>query len=180
MFSSSPQQGSQAGLSAKSGPGLPLNRAARSAAPAATTNSVAPAAQSAAADPAYLAYLRGAGVEEAELNNVLGTRVGALTRSIGRALPAYADKRAEAIEGAGNAAESRGFFRSGQRMTNQFRAGRDVDRERMNFEAETRDKMADLYGTNALDIARIRREMIERGITGAQDVAITNAEAGIY
>lgn len=164
-------QGPQASSSATSGPGLPLKSAAASA---------APAAQSAAADPSYLAYLRGAGIEESELNNVLGTRVGALTRSIGRELPAYADKRAEAIESAGNAAESRGFYRSGQRMTDQFRAGRDVDRERMNFEATTRDQIAELYSTNALDVARIRRELIEKGITGAQDVAIANAQAGIY
>lgn len=140
----------------------------------------APAANSAAADPAYLAYLRGAGVEEAEIQNVLGTRVGALVRQLGRELPAYADKRERAIEGAGIAAEGRGFFRSGARMTQQNRAGMDVDRERMNFEASIRDQIAELYGTSALDIARLRRDLAEQGITGAQNVTLANAEAGIY
>ena len=140
----------------------------------------APAANSASADPAYLAYLRGAGVEEAELQNVLGTRVGALTRQLGRELPAYADKRERAVEGAGNAAESRGFFRSGARMQDQARAGIDVDRERMNFEASIRDEIADLYGTGALDIARLRRDLAEQGITGAQNVTLANAAAGIF
>ena len=140
----------------------------------------APPAQSAAADPAYLAYLRGAGVEESEIQNILGTRVGALVRQLGRELPAYADKRDRAVEGAGMAAESRGLFRSGARMTQQNRAGMDVDRERMNFEASIRDQIAELYGTSALDIARLRRDLAEQGITGAQNVTLANAAAGIY
>ena len=136
--------------------------------------------QSASADPAYLAYLRGAGVEEGALNNVLGTRVSALVRQLGRELPAYADKRERAVEGAGNASESRGFFRSGQRMTDQARAGYDVDRERNNFESGIRDQIAEMYGVNALDIARIRQGLAEQGITGAQNVTLANANAGIF
>ena len=135
---------------------------------------------SASADPAYLAYLRGAGVEEGALNNVLGTRVSALVRQLGRELPAYADKRERAVEGAGNASESRGFFRSGQRMTDQARAGYDVDRERNNFESGIRDQIAEMYGVNALDIARIRQGLAEQGITGAQNVTLANANAGIF
>lgn len=135
---------------------------------------------SASADPAYLAYLRGAGVEEGALNNVLGTRVSALVRQLGRELPAYADKRERAVEGAGSAAESRGFFRSGQRMTDQARAGYDVDRERNNFESGIRDQIAEMYGVNALDIARIRQGLAEQGITGAQNVTLANANAGIF
>jgi len=158
--------------SSATGPGLPP---AASAAAAAQQ----PAA-SASADPAYLAYLRGAGVEESALNNVLGTRVSSLVRQLGRELPAYADKRERAVEGAGNAAESRGFFRSGQRMTDQFRAGYDVDRERNNFEAGIRDQIAELYGVNALDIARIRQGLTEEGINGAQQVTLNNAQGGIY
>ena len=119
-------------------------------------------------------------MEEGELNNVMANRVSSIVRGIGRALPAYADKRAEAIEGAGRAAENRGFFRSGARMRDQFRAGRDVDRERMNFEAQARDQITDLYATNAMDIARLRRELAEQGITGAQNVTLANAEAGIF
>lgn len=65
-------------------------------------------------------------------------------------------------------------------MRDQFRAGRDVDRERMNFEAEIMDNLSDLYSTNALDIARLRRGLAEEGITGAQNVTIANAEAGIF
>ncbi len=135
---------------------------------------------SASADPAYLAYCRGAGVEEGTLNNVLGTRVSALVRQLGRELPAYADKRERAVEGAGNASESRGFFRSGQRMTDQARAGYDVDRERNNFESGIRDQIAEMYGVNALDIARIRQGLAEQGITGAQNVTLANANAGIF
>lgn len=148
--------------------------------PAPASSGAAVPASSASADPAYLAYLRGSGVEEAALQNVLGTRIGALTRQLGRELPAYADKRDQAVENAGLAAESRGFFRSGQRMTDQARAGLAVDRERNNFEANIRDQMAELYGTNAMDIARLRQQLAEQGITGAQNVTLANANAGIY
>ena len=101
-------------------------------------------------------------------------------RQLGRELPAYADKRERAVEGAGNASESRGFFRSGQRMTDQARAGYDVDRERNNFESGIRDQIAEMYGVNALDIARIRQGLAEQGITGAQNVTLANANAGIF
>jgi len=138
-----------------------------------------PPAAASAADPAYLAYLRGIGVEEAELQNVLGTRVGALVRGLGRKLPYYADQRERAIEGAGQAAESRGLYRSGARMKAQTRAGIDVDRDRMDFESDTRDRIAELYSNNALDVARKRRELAEQGINSAQTVQINNAQAGL-
>jgi hypothetical protein len=40
----------------------------------------------------------------------------------------------------------------------------------MDFEAETRDRIAELYSTNAMDVARRRRELAERGIDSAQTV----------
>lgn len=161
------------GQSAGSGPGLPPP----SAAPA--PPSFAPPAPSASADPSYLAYLRGVGVEEAGINNVLATRVGALTRQLGRALPAYADKQTRMVENAGNAAESRGMFRSSGRMRDQYRAAADVDRERQDYEAQIRDQIAELYANNALNIARIRQGLTEQGFTGAQNVDIGNAKAGL-
>lgn len=119
-------------------------------------------------------------MDEADLNTVLGNRVGAIVRGIGRQLPAYAEQRVRAVEGAGNAAESRGMFRSGARMQDQARAGMDVDRERMNYEAEQRDKLGELYSTHAMDVARLRRELAEQGITGAQNVTLANAQAGKF
>lgn len=135
---------------------------------------------SAAADPSYLAYLRGIGAEESELGNILGQRQGALVRQLGRQLPAYADQRTEAVEAAGAASEARGLYRSGARMRDQFRAGRDVDRARMDFEAGIRDQLGELSAMNALDIARLRRGLVEEGITGGQNVTLANAEAGIF
>lgn len=132
------------------------------------------------ADPAYQAYLRGMGVEEAEITNILNTRVGALTRQLGRKLPAYAEAKAQAIKGTGQEYEGRGFFRSGNRVQEQARVGRESDRERMDYEADVRDQIAELYGVSAMDIARLRREQAEQAILGAQNTAINNANAGIY
>jgi len=55
-----------------------------------------------------------------------------------------------------------------------------VDRERNNFESGIRDQIAEMYGVNALDIARIRQGLAEQGITGAQNVTLANANAGIF
>lgn len=139
----------------------------------------APSGIPGANDPTYLAYMREMGIDEANVNILTGHRVNSLTRQLGRALPAYADKRKEAIRGAGYAAEDRGMFASGLRMRDQTEAARDVDRERLDFEAQIRDSIGEIYMTSAMDIAQLRRQLMEQGLSAAQANAIANAEAGI-
>ena len=135
---------------------------------------------SAAADPAYLAYLRSIGVQESELQNVAALRVNSLTRQLGRELPAYAEQRDRAVRQVGESFEDRGVYRSGMRQVRQADAGREVDRARNNFEAGIRDQISGTYATGAADIAALRRQLAEQGITSAQTVAVNNANSGIY
>ena len=135
---------------------------------------------SASADPAYLAYLRSVGVEEADLQNVAAQRVSALTRQLARGLPGYAQQKTDAIQGVGNQFEDRGIFRGGMRQVKQADAGREVDRARNEFELGIRDNIAGTYTNTALDIARLRRGLAEQNINSAQNVALANASSGIY
>ena len=135
---------------------------------------------SAAADPAYLAYLRSVGVQESELQNVAGLRVNSLVRQLGRGLPAYAEQRDTAVRQTGESFEDRGVFRSGMRQIRQADAGRAVDRDRNEFEAGIRDQISGTYATGASDIAALRRQLAEQGINSSQTVAINNAQSGIY
>lgn len=130
-------------------------------------------------DPSYLAYMRQMGVEEANLNILLGHRVGAFTRELGRGLPAYATMRERAITDQGNSWEDRGMFRSGGRQKAQADAALDVDRERADWEAGIRDQIAESYITTAMEVAELRRGLLEQGLSAAQANAIANAEAGL-
>lgn len=135
---------------------------------------------SAAADPAYLAYLRAIGVQESELGNVAALRVNSLTRQLGRGLPGYAEQRERAVRQTGEGFEDRGVFRSGLRQVRQADAGREVDRARNDFEAGIRDQISGTYATSASDIAALRRQLAEQGMNSAQTVALNNANSGIY
>jgi hypothetical protein len=153
-------------------------------APAAQTAPYVPstgAAQgNAMTDPTYQAYLRGMGVDQSEIQNILGTRVGALTRQLGRTLPAYADQKQQALKETGQGYESRGFYRSGNRMDEQARVGREQDRTALDFEAGIRDQIAELYGVSAMDLARLQREQTEQAMAAQQAATIAAAQAGIY
>ena len=155
------------------------NAATASGFSTARTGSTAPQGMPGANDPSYLAYMRGMGVEEGNINILAGTRADALQRQLNRGLPAYAEQREQAVEGAGDAAESRGMYRSGRRMTEQARVGRESDRARMDFETGIRDQMTELFLNNAMQIATIRRDFLERGYDYATANAIANAQAGL-
>jgi hypothetical protein len=135
---------------------------------------------SAAADPAYLAYLRSVGVEESAVQNVANQRVSSLTRQMARQLPYYAQQRSQAIEGVGNSWEDRGMYRSGNRIVKQADAGREVDRQRNEYTTGVQDEIGGIYLTTAADIAARRRALAEQGINSAQTVALNNANSGIY
>ena len=135
---------------------------------------------SASADPAYLAYLRSVGVEESALQNVANQRVSALTRQMARQLPVYAQQRQDAVQGVGNAYEDRGMFRGGQRITDQAKAGREVDRQQLEYTTGVQDQLGGIYLSTAADIAARRRALAEQGINSAQTVALNNANSGIY
>jgi hypothetical protein len=130
-------------------------------------------------DPAFLAYLRQFGVDEAMVNLMAGHNISSLERELGRALPAFAEQRADAIEGVGSNFEGRGFFRSGSRITGQADAGRKVDREREDFQAKIYDAIRSELLAAASEIASLRRELMERGFDAAMADAIARAQAGL-
>jgi hypothetical protein len=130
-------------------------------------------------DPAFLAYLREFGIEESMINTMTGFQVGSLERELARALPAYAEQRANTIRDTGSEYEGRGFYRSGGRVNQQAENARDVDRQKMDYEAKIYDKIRELQLGAAMDIAALRRQLMERGLTYAQADAIARAEAGL-
>lgn len=141
--------------------------------------STAPVAIPGANDPAYLAYMRQMGVDEANVNALTGWRVNSLTRQLGRALPAYAERREHAIRDTGIEHEGRGMYRSGARISGQAEAARAVDRQRMDYEAGIRDEIGELYLRTAMDVAEIRRNLVEQGLDYAAADVIARAEAGL-
>lgn len=181
---SSPALGASSQTGAPAGqPIPPRDQAPRTATPSASQvpaqRGTSPVGMPGGNDPAYLAYMRQLGVDEGNIGLMTGFHADSLQRKLGRALPSYAEQRTNAIRGAGEEAEQRGMFRSGRRITNQAQAGRDVDRERMDFEAGIRDQIGELYLNAAMDVANLRRQFLEQGYDAATANALANANAGL-
>lgn len=132
-----------------------------------------------AVDPAFLAYLRQFGIDESDINVLAGVQTGALERELARALPAYAEQRKDVIRDTGANYESRGFYRSGNRVDQQAENARDVDRDMQDYQARIYDQIREIQLNAAMDIAALRRQLMEQGLTYAQADALARAEMGL-
>lgn len=136
-------------------------------------------AQSPYQDPAFLAYLRGAGVDESDVLGEAMWRVGAIQRARGRKLPRYDDELERGQERIGHEFEDRGFLQSGARVVAQQRQANDVARDRADFIAEGDEQIADAYRRGAMGVAGIRRKTMEEELTARHNVGLAGAEARI-
>lgn len=132
-----------------------------------------------AEDPAFLAYLRGVGVDEGELGAEVNYRTAQLQGRLRRRLPAYRDEAKEGAEAIGNEYEDRGFLGSGARLVAQARKRRDVSRDALEYEAGVREQMSDLQFNAAKSIAQGRRGLADEEYEARARMAEADAYAGM-
>jgi hypothetical protein len=123
-----------------------------------------------ATDPAYLAFLRQTGVQEQDLGAEAAQRISSLNRALARHLPAYADQKRQAVQGVADSYEERGLFRSGGRLRDQVDAGNAVDRNRLEYIANTQDQSAGVNSDLARSIADLRRRAAEQELATRETI----------
>lgn len=137
-------------------------------------------AQSPYQDPAFLAYLRGAGVAESDVVGEAQWRIGAIQRARGRKLPEYGIQQRRGQEGVRRDYEDRGFLNSGARAVAEQRVANDANRERSNYLAESGEEIMGYQRGAANDVAAIRRKTMEEELAARHRVGEDNATAGVY
>lgn len=137
------------------------------------------AGRSPAEDPAFLAFMRGVGVDEGELGSEVNYRTAQLQGRLRRRLPAFQDAANEGAEKTGLEYEDRGFLNSGARLVAQARGRRDVARDALEYEAGIREQMSDLQFDAARSIAKGRRGLAEEGYAARGRMAESDAYAGM-
>lgn len=131
----------------------------------------------AAQDPSYLAFMRGAGYNEAEIMAELARKQGSLTRQVERAKPRFADETRQAEAGVQSDFATRGLYRSGARMVHQVDAGNVVRRNEQEFLSGVGDQRGDLIADSMKQIAEGRRQAADMALTSRQTAAINAANA---
>lgn len=130
-------------------------------------------------DPQFLGFLRGAGIDEANLRAEVARRVGALQREAQNALPDYANQQRDAMENISGDALSRGVFRGGRRLVLQQRATDDIARRRGTMLADNAAQQGDLQSSLAEQVANIRRQTAEQAVNSRQGLALDAAKLGL-
>ncbi|MGH9266738.1 MAG: hypothetical protein ACRD0D_01020 [Acidimicrobiales bacterium] len=138
------------------------------AAPAASAG----AARSLGEDPAYLAFTRALGAEEAEAAGEAQARTSALRRALGMRLPQIAEAGERAREAVGAGFESRGLFRSGARLGSLARQRAAEAAEAAGAVSATAEAQSDLERALARSRAARARQLSERGLSSAYSLSV--------
>lgn len=111
--------------------------------------------------PAYLAFLRGAGLSEAQARASVARQRAGLQGQLEAQRPIWAQNMEQSLSRVLNNAASRGTVRSGNRLQGQALAQQDVQRQQASFEgniANQQSGLQDQLQERLLDLARQREE----------------------
>lgn len=132
-----------------------------------------------AMDPAYLAFLRSSGVQEAETSAEASRRISQLNRGLTRRSAGYAEDSRLAVRDVGEAAEERGMFNSGRRISDQNDAAAAVGRRQAEDAAQTGDDVSNTSYDAATAIARLRRQNAEAELDSRTRIGLADRHNGI-
>jgi 6-phosphofructokinase len=93
-------------------------------------------------DPAYAAYLRQFGIQNANIRNEIQARTEAVQRAINRNAAGFEQEKSNKTRDVALGYEERGFAGSGFQQQEQIRTGAEVDYRRQQSEAEQTDSLA--------------------------------------
>jgi len=124
----------------------------------------APPAPSLGANPAYLAFLRATGAEQADAEASTQARVDQLNRDLARQLPLISEQGTRTRLGIDGGFESRGLFRSGEHETKIGLQRTDEARETSMLQGVTGDQIGQLQGELARRKADIARRQSEAAL----------------
>jgi len=121
-------------------------------------------------NPAYLAFLRATGAEEADAAASTQQRIDQLNRDLARQLPLVTEQGGRTRQQISGGYESRGLFRSGEHETRLGLQRADEARETSMLQGVTGDQVGQLQAELARRRADIARRRTEAGLQAAPDV----------
>lgn len=132
-----------------------------------------------AMDPAYLAFLRASGVQEAEASAEADTRISQLRRGLNRRAVGYQEDARLTNRAVGEDYENRGLYESGRRVSDQADAAAMIGRQRLDDEETTGDQISNTTNAAASTIARLRRQRAEEELNSRTRIGLSDRHNGI-
>lgn len=131
-----------------------LNAALAQRAPEATN----PAMQ----DPAYAAYLRTMGVQQANITNEIQNRTEAVQRAINRNAAGFEQQKDTGVNQVGLNFEDRGLYNSGVRQQEQGKTAAGVDYSRQQSEANQTDALSAANQQSEGSLATLAQQRVDQ------------------
>lgn len=120
--------------------------------------------------PTYLAFLRGAGLSEAQMRASVARQRAGLQSQLEAQRPIWAQNLEQSLGRVLTNAAGRGTVRSGNRLKNQDLAQQDVQRQQAAFEGNIASQQAGLQDTLQEKLLDLGRQRSEAGLSATQDV----------
>jgi hypothetical protein len=122
-----------------------------------------------------MAYMRGQGVDESDARGAVAQRISTLQRALNLRLAGYGPEEQQAEQKTSNDYEGRGLFRSGQRLQDEQNTANDYERQKLGDISSTNDQIAQSQSDLAAQIAKMKREGAEQGLTSGYNMTLDNA-----
>jgi len=123
------------------------------------------------ADPAMLSFIRSAGASENLARLAVANQKSKINRKIAEAGPNYQEALAQGLQGIADTAETRGMYRSGQRLKDQNDFQVKAARGQSSYLQDLQDRLGDADIELATNIARLQRERDEQELQSRYNVA---------
>lgn len=121
-----------------------------------------------------MAYQRSLGVEESDARGAVAQRISALQRALNLRLAGYGPSQQQDMEKADDDYEGRGLFRSGSRLKEDQNIANDYEGKKLGDISSTYDQIAAQQSDLASQIAKMRRDAAEQGLTSATNMTLAN------
>lgn len=139
-------------------------------------NPLADAGNPAMEDPAYAAYLRTMGVEQANIKNEIMARTEAVQRAINRNAAGYEQQKSERTKSVGLDFEGRGLGNSGAQYTQQNEASANIDYQRNQDESAQRDALDTANRSSQAALAQLGQRRAEEELAARQRIGEKRAQ----
>lgn len=120
-------------------------------------------------DPVYLSYLRSTGYDEDSARMLAARQVDQMKRRVSMAIPGIQEQGIEQRRGIGNSFESRGVFRSGERLRQQALQQRGETSQIAGLQGELADNVGNIQIGLRDQIGRLANQRAEAAASAQKD-----------
>lgn len=130
------------------------------------------------ADLGYQSFLRGYGLQQNQINGMIGRQRQDAEAQIQAQRPVWADALSRGLRNIGGNAEASGVFQSGQRLQNQNEFQVDQSRAQSGFESGIRGQVDNAAAQGQAQLLDLARQRAEQELAARQRLATTSIQSG--